>query len=703
MLHHSSSMTRQRGRHYLFNKSLLLQLVQPAFSSQQQQRFFSTSHSHQQHQTMIHKILQQYAPQDHGLVSSGDYLQISPHHILTHDNTSAVMIKFKAFFEECKKSLKFANPKQPVFALDHNIQDTSESNLSKYKKIEKFASENGIVFYPAGRGIGHQVMIEEGYAWPLTFTTASDSHSNMYGGIGCLGTPVVRTDAAAIWATGSTWWQVPPITRVELTGKLREGVSGKDVIIELCGLFNHDEVLNHCVEFTGEGISSLSIDERLSISNMTTEWGALAGVFPVDSQTIEWLKKTQNSNKSKDIQELEQRYKKFAPDSDARYVQTLILDLSTVEPHVSGPNHVKVMQSVQEIAKKQIQVHKAYIVSCVNSRVNDLHQAANVIRKSSQKTIAPGVELYISAASDKVQKESEQLGDWHLLVQAGAKVLPPGCGPCIGLGTGLLQDGEVGISSTNRNFKGRMGSRNAEAYLASPEVVMASALKGFISLPEYFSTSSTKGAKFTKIDHSQSATSSSSSLTKIIDGFPEVMEGEVVFIHQDNLNTDGIYPGKYTYKESITSEEQAQVAMENYDANFVKIAKKGHILVCGYNFGTGSSREQAATCLKYLGIQVVIGGSFSETYKRNATNNGFLCIEVPQLVDYLKETQGTSKETVLVRNAKIRIDFRNSCLTLLEGDSKKEYQFHPVGPVAQELIVLGGLEPLVIHKLSNQQ
>ncbi|KAG2373628.1 hypothetical protein C9374_011917 [Naegleria lovaniensis] len=671
----------------------------------QQVRLFSNSLTLRQHQTMIHKILQQYAPEDHGLVSSGDYLQISPHHILTHDNTSAVMIKFKAFFEECKKPLKFANPKQPVFALDHNIQDTSEANLAKYKKIESFASENGIVFYPAGRGIGHQVMIEEGYAWPLTFTTASDSHSNMYGGIGCLGTPVVRTDAAAIWATGSTWWQVPPITRVELTGKLREGVSGKDVIIELCGLFNNDEVLNHCVEFTGDGISSLSIDERLSIANMTTEWGALAGVFPVDSQTIDWLKKTQNSNKSKAIQKLEQDHMKFIPDPDAHYVQTLTLDLSTVDPHVSGPNHVKVMQSVQEIAKKQIQVHKAYIVSCVNSRVNDLHQAANVLRRSSQKTIAKGVELYISAASDKVQKESEQLGDWQLLVQSGAKVLPPGCGPCIGLGTGLLQDGQVGISSTNRNFKGRMGSRNAEAYLASPEVVMASALKGFISLPEYFSTSGSGNqvvAKFSKKVHSESG-SSSHGKTKIIEGFPEVMEGEVVFVHQDNLNTDGIYPGKYTYKETITPEEQAQVAMENYDANFVKIAKKGHVLVCGYNFGTGSSREQAATCLKYLGIQVVVGGSFSETYKRNATNNGFLCIEVPALVDYLKQTQGTNKETVLVQNAKIRIDFRNSCLTLLEGSSKKEYQFHPVGPVAQELIVLGGLEPLVIHKLSHQQ
>jgi len=394
---------------------------------------------------------------------------------------------------------------------------------------------------------------------------------------------------------------------------------------------------------------------------------------------------------------LETKYKQYLPDDDAKYFQTLTLDLSTVEPHVSGPNHVKVMSSVREISKKNIKVHKAYIVSCVNSRVNDLRQAANVIRKSDKKVVAEGVELYISAASDKVQKESENLGDWQLLVQAGAKVLPPGCGPCIGLGAGLLQDGEVGISSTNRNFKGRMGSRDAEAYLASPEVVMASALSGAISLPNYYSPKNDTKPTFTKRLHGQA--NPEKSTTKIIQGFPEVIEGEFVFVHQDNLNTDGIYPGKYTYKESITPEEQAQVAMENYDANFVKIAKKGHVLVAGYNFGTGSSREQAATCLKFMGIQLIVGGSFSETYKRNATNNGFLCIEVPAFVDYLKEHVGTSKETVLVENSKVRINFKTSTLVFQQGSQTKEYQFHPVGPVAQELIVLGGLESMVVHKI----
>ncbi len=202
-------------------------------------------------QTLIEKIAQKYAvglSKNHE-VHSGDYLSIKPAYVMTHDNTGAVIPKFKSIGAE-----KIANPRQVVFALDHNVQDKSEKNLEKYKKIEDFAKQMGVDFYPAGRGIGHQIMCEEGYAFPGTMAVASDSHSNMYGGLGCLGTPIVRTDAAAIWATGRTWWQVPPIAKVILKGKLRPGITGKDVIISLCGKFNNDEVLNHAIEFTGEGV-----------------------------------------------------------------------------------------------------------------------------------------------------------------------------------------------------------------------------------------------------------------------------------------------------------------------------------------------------------------------------------------------------------------------------------------------------------------
>lgn len=653
-------------------------------------------------QTLIEKISQKFA---FGLdanheVHAGDYLSIKPAYVMTHDNTGAVIPKFKSI-----GATKLANPRQVVITLDHNVQDKSEKNLEKYKKIEEFAKSMGADFYPAGRGIGHQIMCEEGYAWPLTMAVASDSHSNMYGGLGCLGTPIVRTDAAAIWATGRTWWQVPPIAKVILTGKLRPGVTGKDLIIALCGYFNHDEVLNHAIEFVGEGVKSLSVDERLAIANMTTEWGALAGVFPVDEITINWLRNRSDyivkrglegvasdidgngihpRVNHKRIDELEKNI--LLADDDAYYSKELTIDLSTIEPFVSGPNTVKTFSPVSELKDKNVKINKAYLVSCVNSRLDDIKEAAEIVRG---KKVAEGVKFYIAAASSEVQKEAEQKGYWQTLIEAGAIPLPPGCGPCIGLGTGLLEDGEVGISATNRNFKGRMGSPNAFAYLASPAVVASSAIAGKIFYD--WSNGSSKISGSIKVNPKVSDKKIS---VRIIEGFNPVIEGELIFCHQDNLNTDGIYPGKYTYNDDMTPQQQAEVVMENYDPEFSKIAKAGDILVGGFNFGTGSSREQAATALKYKGIQLVIAGSFNETYKRNALNNGFLLVECPELVNELKSKFGSEKLTVKTGMI-AKIDFRNSVIIVGE----KSYSIDPVGEAAQELIVTGGLEEWVKKNL----
>lgn len=206
---------------------------------------------------------------------------------MTHDNSWPTALKFISI-----GASKIHDPRQIIMTLDHDVQNKSEKNLGKYRQIEEFAKRQGVDFYPAGRGIGHQIMVEEGYAFPGTITVASDSHSNMYGGVGCLGTPIVRTDAAAIWATGRTWWNVPQTAKVQFTGTLSQGGTGKDVIIALSGLFNKDEVLNYAIEFTGleETMKSLSIDTRLTIANMTTEWGALTGLFPIDSTLEKWLR-----------------------------------------------------------------------------------------------------------------------------------------------------------------------------------------------------------------------------------------------------------------------------------------------------------------------------------------------------------------------------------------------------------------------------
>ncbi|MBC8402441.1 MAG: homoaconitase, partial [Candidatus Marinimicrobia bacterium] len=512
-------------------------------------------------------------------------------------------------------------------------------------------------------------------------------------------------DAAAIWATGCTWWQVPPVAKVNLIGKLPAGVTGKDLIITLCGVFNNDEVLNHAIEFAGDGVANLTIDERLTIANMTTEWGALAGLFPIDEITIKWLYDRAVTIEKRGLDGVPSdadgngRHPRMnkarisaqevnipTADSDAYYAKELTIDLSTVAPNVSGPHNVKTMTSVTDMEKRNLKIHKAYLVSCVNSRVDDLAEAAAVVKG---KKVADGVEFYIAAASREVQEESERRGDWQTLLEAGAIAIPPGCGPCIGLGVGLLLDGEVGISATNRNFKGRMGSREAEAYLASPAVVAASALVGKIAGPTPFNETAVKTSiTVVPVPKREAVTAS------LLDGFPAKLSGTVIFCYQDNLNTDGIYPGKYTYIDDFTPDQQAEVVMENYDIEFGKIVQMGDILVGGFNFGAGSSREQAATALKYRGIQLVLAGSFSQTYKRNAINNGYLVMEAPELLEDLKVKYGTEKLTVRT-NLKIEIDFQSVQLTC-DG---KTYSIGAVGVAAQELILTEGLENWVKEKI----
>ncbi|CAK7266281.1 mitochondrial Homoaconitase [Sporothrix epigloea] len=720
-------------------------------------------------QTLTEKIVQRYSI---GLpagkkVKSGDYVTLQPHHCMTHDNSWPVALKFMSI-----GASEIHDNRQVVCTIDHDVQNKTESNLKKYRQIEEFAKTHGIDFYPPGRGIGHQVMVEEGYAWPGTMTVASDSHSNMYGGVGCLGTAMVRTDAASIWATGRTWWQIPPITRVTLTGLLPPGVSGKDVIVALCGLFNKDDVLNHAIEFVGseQTMHSIPVDDRLTIANMTTEWGALTGLFPIDSVLENWLRAKATLNSVQ--QHTDPNYKpnsrftheaidslvenQLRADPGAKYTKSLYLNLSTLSPFVAGPNSVKIATPVKDLETQNIKVNRAYLVSCTNSRASDIAAAAQVFRNATvdgQPTprIAEGVNFYIAAASIPEQKIAEERGDWQILLDAGAKPLPASCGPCIGLGTGLLEPGEVGISASNRNFKGRMGSTDAKAYLASPEVVAASALSGYISGPGLYqkpegvekviigegngnfeqdratsveealgkllneaeslvsgaekelSAAASTGASPAAV--SSTADESSESLTDILDGFPERVEGEIVFCDADNINTDGIYPGKYTYQDNVSVDTMAEVCMENYDKEFRTIATAGDILVSGFNFGCGSSREQAATAILAKKIPMVVSGSFGNIFSRNSINNALMGLEVPRLVERLREAfKADAGHPVLTRRTGWSLvwDVRRSKVTVTEGPGGASWS-QKVGelpPNVQEIIARGGLEKWVKSQIA---
>lgn len=688
-------------------------------------RGFHTSISLFRGQNLTEKIVQKYAvnlPKGK-IVHSGDYVSIKPTHCMSHDNSWPVALKFMGL-----GATKVKDTKQIVNTLDHDIQNKSEKNLTKYKNIENFAKKHGYDFYPAGRGIGHQIMVEEGYAFPLNLTVASDSHSNTYGGLGSLGTPVVRTDAAAIWATGQTWWQIPPVAKVELTGSLPEGVSGKDIIVALCGVFNKDQVLNHAIEFTGNAIKYLPLDYRLTIANMTTEWGALSGLFPVDEVTLQWyhkrLQQFGHDNhpriNSKTISALENQAKIMKADEDAQYAKKLTIDLSSLTHYVSGPNSVKVSNTVSELAKQNIKIDKAYLVSCTNARLTDLKAAADVLCPTGDLNkitkVAPGVEFYIAAASSEVEKAARSNGAWDILIKAGCIPLPSGCGPCIGLGSGLLEAGQVGISATNRNFKGRMGSPDALAYLASPAVVAASAALGRIGSPEEVLGSKPlpfNGVKFSieEIPEKEQQetvpnyVNESSSKVEILEGFPREISGELVLCDADNINTDGIYPGKYTYQDDVSKETMAKVCMENYDPEFGSKVNAGDIIISGFNFGTGSSREQAATALLAKGIRLVVGGSFSNIFSRNSINNALLTLEIPVLIQKLRARykDETKKELTKRTGWFLKWDVPSSKVTVMEGSLDGPVIFEQtvgeLGTNLQEIIIKGGLEGWVKSQL----
>ncbi|KAJ2799961.1 mitochondrial Homoaconitase, partial [Coemansia helicoidea] len=300
-------------------------------------------------------------------------------------------------------------------------------------------------------------------------------------------------------------------------------------------------------------------------------------------------------------------------------------------------------------------------------------------------------------------------GDWQVLVDAGAKTLPPGCGPCIGLGVGLLEDGEVGISATNRNYKGRMGSKRAHTYLASPAVVAASAIRGYICSP----ATATRGAPATAApapdvrfgieEPAQKSTPPAAAAGDAIRGFTTELRGRLIFLPADNLNTDGIYPGKYTYQDDITREQMKAIVMENYDPEFCRLVQADDVVVAGANFGTGSSREQAATAILAAGVRLVICESASETFKRNAVNNGLLVLESPPLVRWLRakyQTPSAPATVVSGLDAHVALVAGRIRLTDAAGAAVYEGELPRIGRAAQEIIVAGGLENWVRARMA---
>jgi 3-isopropylmalate/(R)-2-methylmalate dehydratase large subunit len=358
---------------------------------------------------------------------------------------------------------------------DHFTPNRDIKSAQQAKYVRDFAHEMGIVnYFEIGEvGIEHALLPELGLVLPGDLVIGADSHTCTYGALGAFSTGVGSTDLACAMATGEAWFRVPESIKLVLRGSLSRWVSGKDLILKIIGDIGVDGARYMAMEFTGDAISGLSMDNRFTIANMVIEAGAKNGIFPVDKHTIEYLQVSMKSKRRKDS------YTVYESDSDARYREVLEYDLSTLEPQVAFPHLPENTKGISEIDK--IKIDQVVIGSCTNGRLEDLKIAAGILRG---KKVRKGVRVLVFPATQKIYLEALRQGLIEIFVESGAAVSTPTCGPCLGGHMGILADGERAVSTTNRNFVGRMGHKGSEVYLASPAVAAASALTGFISSPD---------------------------------------------------------------------------------------------------------------------------------------------------------------------------------------------------------------------------
>ena len=415
--------------------------------------------------TMTQKILAAHA----GLseVQAGQLIQAKLDLCLGNDITSPVAINE---FERCGACRVFDNTRVAL-VMDHFTPNKDIKAAEQVKRTREFANKYDIVnFFDVGRmGIEHALLPEQGLVGPGECVIGADSHTCTYGALGAFSTGVGSTDLAAGIATGRAWFKVPSAIKVELTGKLPRFVSGKDVILHLIGRIGVDGALYRSLEFTGDGVASLSMDDRLCIANMAIEAGAKNGIFPVDEVTMAYVRDR--------FQHTPQVY---TADADAPYDETVTIDLSALRPTVSFPHLPENTRTVDECGDHQVKIDQVVIGSCTNGRMEDMRAAAQVLKG---RKVADGVRCIIIPATQEIWKQSMHEGLFDIFIDAGAVVSTPTCGPCLGGHMGILAAGERAVSTTNRNFVGRMGHVDSEVYLASPYVAAASAVTGYITDP----------------------------------------------------------------------------------------------------------------------------------------------------------------------------------------------------------------------------
>ena len=532
---------------------------------------------------------------------AGNIVFKKPDIILTHDNTASIFNTFKKMGGE-----RVTYPEQLLIVLDHNAPPTSAKLANQYQSIRDIVKAQGITkFHDAGKGICHQIMAD--YAKPGMVIVGSDSHTCTAGAFNAFAAGIDRTEAAGLWRQGETWFRVPESIKITLHGKLPKGVYAKDLSLWIIGMIGSSGADYMSIEYHGDGVNTLNISQRMTIANLASEMGAKNAVFPPDEILNEYLgEKTEG----------------IWADNDAKYTREIEINLDELFPVVAVPHHVDNVKALSEV--QGIKIQEAMVGTCTNGRLEDLEQAAEVLKG---KKVHPDVQMIIVPASQQIYLEAMENGIIKILLEAGANVLSSSCGPCLGTGQGIPADGYTVISTANRNFKGRMGNKNASIYLASPAAVALSALKGEITDP--------RGIKANDNFPYEIEETNTVEIPSDEDRYSKSVWN---YADADNLNTDQMFAGNLTY--SVLSSEPEKIMphlFKGFDESFNDRVGKDDIIIAGANFGCGSSREHPAVGLSFAGVKAVICKSVNRIFYRSSVNQGLPIILLPEAVDAYKQ------------------------------------------------------------------
>ena len=531
-----------------------------------------------------------------------------PDIILSHDNTASIFNTFRKMDGE-----KVKYPEQLLIVLDHNAPPTTAKLANQYQKIRDIVHAQGITkFHDAGKGICHQIMA--GYAKPGMVIVGSDSHTCTAGAFNAFAAGIDRTEAAGLWRQGETWFRVPESLKITLHGKLKPGVYAKDISLWIIGMIGARGADYMSIEYHGDGVRTLTVSQRMTLANLASEMGAKNAVFPLDDVLKKYLGGTYTGDG-------------VWADTGAVYAKEIDINLSEIFPVVAAPHQVDNVKAVAEVRGTKLQ--EAMVGTCTNGRLEDLREAAQVLKG---KKLPEDFQMVIVPASQKIYLQAMKEGLIEIFLNAGANVLSASCGPCLGTGQGIPADGYNVISTANRNFKGRMGNKEASIYLASPATVAHSALAGEIVDPRGIETDE----KFPySVEQANTITIDEDDNRRI--------NGVWNYKDVDDLNTDQMFAGNLTY--SVLSSEPEKIMpylFKGFDTNFTDRVKAGDILVAGSNFGCGSSREHPAVGLAHAGVKAVICKSVNRIFYRSSVNQGLPIILLPKAVDAYKPGDSVS-------------------------------------------------------------